>query len=132
MPPWRTLQVRSTARVDLLDITDQVAATLDAGADGAIVVFTPHTTAALLLNEHEDNLREDIRAWLERLAPAGSGYAHNRLDDNADAHLRAIALGSSVVVPVESGRLEVGRWQRIFFVELDGPRTRQVRVRLLG
>lgn len=129
---WETLQVQSTARVDLVDITARVAALLPGGAEGALVLFTPHTTAALLLNEHEPGLLQDLRVWLERLAPAGEPYAHNRVDDNADAHLRAVALGPSLVLPVAQGRLALGRWQRIFLVELDGPRTRQVRLRLLA
>lgn len=129
---WQTLQVQSAARIDLVDITARVAALLPAGAEGALVLFTPHTTAALLVNEHEPGLLQDLRAWLERLAPEAEPYVHNRVDDNADAHLRAVALGPSLVVPVAGGRLALGRWQRIFLVELDGPRSRQVRLRLLA
>lgn len=129
---WETLRVRSSARTDLIDITDRVAAALPERADGALVLFTPHATAGLLLNEHEQQLLGDIRTWLERAVPQDATYAHNHIDDNADSHLRAIVLGSSLVVPVEEGRLALGRWQRIFFVELDGPRPRQVRFRLLA
>lgn len=128
---WETLRIQSRARIELIDITDRIAAALDADAAGVLVVFVPHVTAALLLSEHEEHLLGDVQAWLEHLAPAGGPYAHNRIDDNADAHLRAITLGSSLVVPVEEGRPGLGRWQRIFFVELDGPRPRQVRFRLL-
>ena len=128
---WGTLEVRSSARLDLIDITDRVTAALPERADGALVLFTPHATAALLLNEHEEHLLGDIRAWLGRAVPEEASYAHNRIDHNADSHLRAIMLGSSLVVPVEEGRLVLGRWQRIFFVDLDGPRARQVRFRLL-
>ncbi len=129
---WQTLRVRSSARTDLIDITDRVAAALPERADGALVLFTPHATAGLLLNEHEQHLLGDIRTWLERAVPQDATYAHNHIDDNADSHLRAIMLGPSLVVPVEEGRLALGRWQRIFFVELDGPRPRQVRFRLLA
>ncbi len=129
---WETLRVRSSARTDLIDITDRVAAALPERADGALVLFTPHATAGLLLNEHEQQLLGDIRTWLERAVPQDATYAHNHIDDNANSHLRAIVLGSSLVVPVEEGRLALGRWQRIFFVELDGPRPRQVRFRLLA
>ncbi len=130
-PPWETLEVRSRARIELIDITDRIAAGLGPGADGALVLFVPHATAALLLSEHEEHLLSDIRAWLERIAPEGEPYAHNRIDDNADAHLRAITLGSSLLVPVADGRPALGQWQRIFFAELDGPRPRQVRFKLL-
>src|SRR3970282_2109629 len=121
---WGTLEVRSSARLDLIDIPDRVAA--------ALVLFTPHATAALLLNEHEEHLLGDIRAWLGRAVPEEASYAHNRIDHNADSHPPAIMLGSSLVVRVEEGRLALGRWQRIFFVDLDGPRARQVRFRLLA
>ena len=129
---WQRLEVRSTSRLDLIDITDRIAAAVDGRADGAVLLFTSHTTAALILNEHEEGLLRDLRTWLERVIPAGGPYAHDRVDDNADAHLRAILLGPSLVVPVEEGRLALGQWQRIFLVELDGPRTRQVRLRLVG
>lgn len=128
---WETLSLRSTAHVELIDITERVAEALPADADGVLFLVTPHTTAALLINEHEEGLLADIRAWLDRFVPRQGSYAHNRVDDNADAHLRAIVLGSSLIVPVEEGKVVLGRWQRIFFVELDGPRDRQVRFRFL-
>lgn len=131
-PAWETLELRSRSPLELIDITDRVGAGLPAGSGGAVALFTPHATAALLLNENEEGLQADIRSWLERAVPAAAGYAHDRVDDNAAAHLRAILLGPSLVVPVREGRLSLGQWQRIFFVELDGPRKRQVWVRLLA
>lgn len=131
MTGWQVLRIRSTARVQLIDITREAAALIPAEADGALILATPHTTAGLLLNEHEPGLVRDIEAALDRLAPSGADYAHNRIDDNADAHLRAIILGPALVIPVEEGRLALGRWQRVFFVELHGPRDREVRGRLV-
>src|SRR3989304_4979266 len=85
-----TREVRSSPRLDLIDITDRVAAALPERTDGALVLFTPHATAALLLNEHEEHLLGDIRAWLGAPVPEEASYAHNRIDHNADAALRAI------------------------------------------
>lgn len=130
-PGWTALRVRSRARVDLVDITGTVEATLPAQAEGALALFTPHTTAALLVNEGEPGLLQDLVAWLERVAPREAAYAHNRVDRNADAHLRAVLLGPSLLVPVAGGRLHLGTWQRLFLAELDGPRSREVLVRLL-
>jgi secondary thiamine-phosphate synthase enzyme len=131
VPGWQVLRVRSTARVHLIDITREAAALIPPKADGALILATPHTTAGLLLNEHESGLVRDIEAWMEKVAPSRADYAHNRIDDNADAHLRAIVLGPALVIPVEEGRLALGTWQRVFFVELDGPRDREVRGRVI-
>lgn len=131
MGAWQTLAVQTSTRIDLVDITDRVAALVPAGAAGALALFVPHTTAALWVNEGEEGLLADFRAWLERSVPSTGPYAHDRVDDNAAAHLRASDLGASQVIPVEAGRLLLGTWQRVFFVELDGPRAREVRVRLL-
>ncbi|HXF81756.1 MAG TPA: secondary thiamine-phosphate synthase enzyme YjbQ [bacterium] len=127
---WQTLELATSRRVQVLDVTaavDELCRRSDV-RDGLLVVCCEHTTAALCLNEAEPRLLADLEAWLERLVPRGAGYAHDRVDDNADAHLRALLLGHSVVLPVEGGRLRLGAWQRILFVELDGPRARRLRV----
>jgi secondary thiamine-phosphate synthase enzyme len=128
MAAWQTLEVASSRRVEVIDLTPQLAALCRAAArDGVLVAFCAHTTAGLVVNEAEARLLDDLQAWLERLVPQRGSYAHNTVDDNADAHLRAIMLGHSVCVPVEGGRLVLGTWQRILFLELDGPRRRTVR-----
>lgn len=129
MAEWEVLEVPSSRRIEIVDVTPPLTA-LCARAprrDGLLVAVCGHTTAGLIVNEAEPKLLHDLRAWLERLAPQGEPYAHNTVDDNADAHLRAILLGHSVCVPVEGGRLVLGTWQRILLVELDGPRRRTVR-----
>jgi len=134
MAAWQTLDVASSRRVDIIDLTPQLTALCArAGArEGVLVAFCAHTTAGMLLTEAEPRLLDDLRAWLERLAPQRVAYAHNTIDDNADAHLRAILLGHSVCVPVEDGRPALGTWQRILFVDLDGPRHRTVRAGVWG
>jgi secondary thiamine-phosphate synthase enzyme len=125
------VSVRSRRRVEVIDITEAVAAACGPAASGLAVVVVPHTTAGVCLNEAEPQLLADLERWLERTVPTDVPYAHNRIDDNADAHLRAVLLGHCVCVPLEGG-LRLGRWQRILFVELDGPRQREVAVAVVG
>jgi secondary thiamine-phosphate synthase enzyme len=122
------LEIRTTARSEMVDITSRVAAALDGAADGLCHVFVPHTTAAVVINESADpDVARDLVAAYRAMVPAVR-FAH--AEGNSDAHLLATLLGSSVSVPVEHGRLALGTWQGIFFVELDGPRSRRVEVRL--
>ena len=124
-----TVKVHTDARVDVVDVTDAVAAAVPAGVErGVCTAFVPHTTAGVIVNEAESGLLADLEAALERLVPRDDGYEHDRVDDNADAHLRATLLGSSVSVPVESGALALGTWQSVLLVECDGPRTRTLDV----
>ncbi len=126
---WQTVNVTSAQRTQLLDITDAVArACRDADADGLAVVYCPHTTAGVLIQEAEPGLMHDLEAWLARAVPEDAGYRHDRVDDNATSHLRAVVAGASVIIPVRGGRLRLGTWQRVLFVELDGPRRREVDV----
>ncbi|WP_049979419.1 secondary thiamine-phosphate synthase enzyme YjbQ [Halolamina rubra] len=124
-----SLQVETTERTDVVDVTGEVAAAIPDGVDrGVCTVFVPHTTAGVVVNENESRLLSDLDGWLDALAPRGEGYAHDELDDNAAAHLRAMLLGESVSVPVVDGSLDLGTWQSILFVECDGPRTRSLDV----
>lgn len=127
---WQRLDVSSSHRVDTIDITPEVTAVCERASvrDGLLVIVCTHTTAGLIVNEAESHLLDDLRAWLERAVPKAGPYAHNRIDDNADAHLRAILLGHSVCLAVEGGRPVLGTWQRILMVELDGPRRRTLQV----
>lgn len=123
------IEVRSGARREMIDITRAVAATVEGAGDGLCHVFVPHTTAAVVINEHADpDVARDLTAAYEAMVPQ-IRFAH--AEGNSDAHLMATLLGSSVTVPVEAGRLRLGTWQGIFFVELDGPRSRKVWVSLL-
>jgi len=132
---YRTeLTVRTERRVQLVDITDDVReAVSESGVEEGIVhVFSRHTTAAVIVNEPESGLLRDVVNKLEELVPEGAGYEHDKVDNNADSHLRAILLGPSVTLPVAGGEPVLGTWQSILFVELDGPRTRRVLVTVVG
>ena len=123
------IEVRSGARREMIDITRDVAAAVEGAGDGLCHVYVPHTTAAVVINEHADpDVARDLTAAYEAMVPQ-IRFAH--AEGNSDAHLMATLLGSSVTVPVEGGRLRLGTWQGIFFVELDGPRSRKVWVSLL-
>jgi len=128
----RVLSVPTDHRVELLDVTGQIVAALrDEGLRrGAVVVFVPHTTAGVTINENADpSVRRDLETTLARMAPPDLPYTH--LEGNADAHVKASLLGSSVTVPVEDGRLQLGTWQGIYFAEFDGPRRRSLWVQFL-
>lgn len=123
------ITLKTTKRVEIIDITSEVEKYIDGG--DLAVVYTPHTTTSVVINEGESGLLEDILEFMEKLVPFGKGYKHDRIDSNADAHLKATILGNSVVIPIENGRLALGTWQRILFVEFDGPRTRRVVVKTI-
>ena len=121
------LSISTDTRLTTVDVTARVADVVPDGATGTCTVFVPHTTAGIVVQENESGLRQDLETML-RDAVADDGWEHDRIDDNADAHLRATLLGPSVTVPVEDGDLALGTWQSLLFVECDGPRSRTVRV----
>ncbi len=121
------LSIRSRARTEMIDISAEVQRALEQEKPGASVcmVFVPHTTAAVMINENADpSVRADILAELNKVIPFDDGYTHG--EGNSAAHVKASLIGSSVSVPVEDGRLCLGTWQGIYFCEFDGPRQRQV------
>jgi len=123
----RTLAVSSSARHQLIDITREVIRFVEGSntSDGILMVSVPHATAAIVANENERGLLNDILTKIREMFPQSLEYAHNRIDDNADAHLAATFLGHSRTFPVEDHRLVRGTWQNVFVIELDGPRTRR-------
>jgi secondary thiamine-phosphate synthase enzyme len=128
-----TFEVRTDRRVVLVDVTAQVqSAVADSDAtDGAVLVYVPHTTAGVTINEAADpSVRADIDMALDRLVPADLPFRH--LEGNSDAHVKASLMGSSVTVPLAGGRLQLGTWQGIYFAEFDGPRRRRVLVTVLA
>jgi secondary thiamine-phosphate synthase enzyme len=128
------LRIPTERHTQLLDITSQVRAAVS-GADGAaVLVYVPHTTAGLTINEHADPLvARDFEMALERIAPEGWGWQHiEEGEENAPTHIRAAFMGSDVLVPIRDGRLALGTWQGIFLCEFDGPRERSVYVTALS
>jgi secondary thiamine-phosphate synthase enzyme len=120
------LSIRSRARTEMIDITGEVQRALEQERShaSACMVFVPHTTAGVTINENADPaVRADILTELDKVIPHDDVYAHD--EGNSAAHIKASLIGSSVIVPVEDGRLCLGTWQGIFFCEFDGPRQRQ-------
>ena len=127
------LRIATERHTQLLDITPQVREAM-AGAQGAaVLVYVPHTTAGLTINEHADPLvARDFEMALERIVPEGWGWQHlEEGEENAPSHPRASLMGPQVLVPLRNGELALGTWQGIFLCEFDGPRTRSVYVTVL-
>ncbi|KAF5051939.1 hypothetical protein DSECCO2_413860 [anaerobic digester metagenome] len=121
------LNIETSRRIELIDITSEVKeeVRISGVREGVCIISTRHTTAGIIVNENENGLREDILNMLERLVPQGAGYRHDRIDNNADSHLKAILLGSSEALPIVKGELELGTWQSIFLPKWMGPGTEQ-------
>jgi len=126
-----TVRIKTHRRTQFLDITDAVQKVVSKSGivEGICYLYVPHTTAGITINEHADpDVASDVEAALDRLIPAKGPYKH--AEGNSDSHIKAILVGGSQFVFVENSRLELGRWQGIFFCEFDGPRERTVWVRV--
>jgi secondary thiamine-phosphate synthase enzyme len=137
--------LRTEERLQFIDLTALVAERVRRSGilEGLVCVQTRHTTTAVVVNEDEPRLLEDMKALLERLAPRDAPYGHNdrlRLaakaavdeSENGDSHLRALLLGTSETLTIVGGQIQLGEWQSLFLVELDGPRKRSVSVVVMG
>ncbi|MBI5570050.1 MAG: YjbQ family protein [Desulfomonile tiedjei] len=127
-----TMLVRTGSRIQFVDITGQVREVIAriATKDGVAIVYVPHTTAGITINEAADpSVPEDINTALSGLVPHHRNYRHS--EGNADAHIKATLVGSSVNVILSKGELVLGTWQGIFLCEFDGPRSRTVMVKIL-
>ncbi len=135
-----TLTVQTHERIELTDVTDRVVAIVrDAGVrDGIVSLWSMHTTFAVFMNESQKALHADIKRLLETMVDRDADWMHNDPDHsdcdrlNADAHLRAMLLGHSLTLQVSGGQLVLGQWQRVLVAELDGPRSRSLRLQVMG
>lgn len=121
------LTIQTPSRTAFIDITRRLDAAIQAAGlrAGLALIFVPHTTAGLTINENADpDVLADLKMGLDRMVPANAGYRHQ--EGNSDAHLKASLVGCSLPVPVADGRLRLGTWQGVYFCEFDGPRTRTV------
>lgn len=124
-----TFTVDTGREIHVLDVTERVESAIPDGARGTATVFVRHTTAGVTINEAEERLLGDMEAFLA-VSVEDAGWDHDRLDGNADAHLRASLVGPSVTLPVADGAPDLGTWQSVLLVDCDGPRTRTVDVRV--
>lgn len=129
-----TFEVRTRRRNEFVEITEQVRRALqESGArQGICVVYCPHTTAAITVNENADpDVVHDMLLWFDRSIPhAQAGFRHG--EGNSDSHIKASLVGPSVTLLFDGGALVLGRWQGVYFCEFDGPRTRTVHVQVVG
>jgi len=129
----KRLEVKTNSRVQFVDITPQIKGLLKIQdiISGAILIYVPHTTCGITINENADpDVKQDMIETLARVIPEGGGYKH--AEGNADAHIKASIIGSSVAVFVENGTLVLGTWQGIFLAEFDGPRQRSVLIKTIS
>ena len=119
----------------VIRITDDVAGIVTASGvkEGTVLVSAMHITAGVYVNDWEGGLIEYFQVWLEKLAPAGLDYKHHQTgEDNADAHLKRTIMGHQVILPITSGRLDLGPWEQVFYAEFDGRRKKRVVVKVMG
>ena len=135
-----TLTISTEKALQLIDLTDDVMARVqDLGVrEGTATLSTMHTTCAVFVNENQAALREDMEQFLEHVVDAATPWLHNDPEHsdctrmNAGAHLRALLLSHSLTIQVSGGELVLGQWQRVLVAELDGPRTRSLRLQVMG
>ena len=129
------LTFETAKKREYINITPLVAKALRASAvkEGMILVSAMHITAGVYVNDNESGLIQDIDKWLEQLAPFQEGYLHHETgEDNGDSHLKALLVHHQVVLPVTNGKLLLGTWQRVFYAEFDGQRSKRVVVVVMG
>jgi secondary thiamine-phosphate synthase enzyme len=129
----RTLTLKTSRRTELKIMTAEIQhAVRDSGCmEGLCHLWVPHTTAGVLVNEgYDPDVARDLEAALDKLVPRQAGYAH--AEGNSDSHIKTALVGSSQTVWIEGGHLALGRWQQVFFAEFDGPRTRELRVKIVA
>lgn len=127
-----SLNIRSSNRIELIDITSEINNIISKSnfKDGLCVLFTPHSTAGITVNENADpSVKTDINYKLNELIPARAGYTH--IEGNADSHIKSSFIGSSLNLIVDGGRLLLGTWQGVLFYEFDGPRNRKLYIKLI-
>jgi len=126
-----TIKLRTNKRAEFLDITSQVEEKVREVAKGICLVFCPHTTAGLTINENADpDVQKDILAHLEKMVPEQGRFRH--AEGNSDAHIKSSLLGFSLQIIIDQGKLVLGTWQGVYFCEFDGPRSRNVFIKIIA
>jgi secondary thiamine-phosphate synthase enzyme len=129
------LTFHTEKRREYINITDEIAGAVAESSikEGLALVSAMHITASVYINDAEDGLIEDIDEWLERLAPMRPDYRHHLTgEDSGDAHLKNLLMHHQVLLPITSGRLDLGTWQQIYYAEFDGQRRKRVIVKIIG
>ena len=126
-------KISTKERYELVDITSNVEDVVNESGieEGLVFVFTPHSTAGILITENEDGLKKDWISYFKKMV-SGNDFYHDRIDNNADSHILSGILGQGKTLPIKSGKIYRGTWQNIFLVDFDGPRERKVSIHLLN
>lgn len=127
-------ETETKKRTEVVDITGDIEESVRKSRvkNGICLIFVPHATAAIVLEENESGLIMDMEKMVKEKFPRNAGYEHDRIDDNADSHLGSGFIGQSRVYPVKNGKIFKGTWQNALLLELDGPRKREISVTVIG
>ena len=128
----RKLEIKTNSRSEIIDITDKIQKVITDSKikSGICIIYVPHTTAGITVNENYDpSVKTDILDYLEKIAPASARYKHT--EGNADSHIKTSVVGSSATLVIEDGKILLGSWQGIMFCEFDGPRSRKLVIKIL-
>ena len=127
-----SLKIDTSKNFEIIDITSKINELIDV-EEGIISIFSRHSTSAIVVNENESGLLRDLEFTLDNLITDKYSYGHDRIDNNARSHLKSFLLSSSECLPIKNGRLDLGTWQSVFFIELDGPRHgRTISLTIIG
>lgn len=127
-----SLKLNTNKNFEIIDITSKINDVIDID-EGIVSIFSKHSTSAIVVNENESGLLRDLEFTLDNLITDKFSYSHDRIDNNARSHLKSFLLSSSESLPIKNGKLDLGTWQSVFFIELDGPRhARTVNLTMVG
>ena len=127
-----SLKIDTNKNFEIIDITSKINELIDI-EEGIISIFSKHSTSAIVVNENESGLLKDLEFTLNNIITDKYSYNHDRIDNNAKSHLKSFLLSSSECLPIKNGRLDLGTWQSVFFIELDGPRhNRTISLTMIG
>lgn len=128
------LELKTSKRIEIVDITQNINAALaESGLrKGLVNIYSKHSTSAVFINENESGLLADYINLIKSLIPTGGNYKHDRIDNNADSHLRSFIIGNNETIPFQNAKMDLGTWQSVFFLDMDGPRNRKVTITIMG
>ena len=128
----KSFNLNTNRNFEIIDITSKVNELIDVD-QGIVSIFSRHSTSAIVVNENESGLLNDLEFMMDNLVSDKFSYEHDRIDDNARSHLKSFLLSSSECLPIRNNRLDLGTWQAVFFIELDGPRhNRTISLTIIG
>ena len=130
----KVFNIKTDKRIEIIDITQEIQLIVEQSHynNGIVNIYSKHSTSGIVINENETGLIKDFKTALESLIPVEGNYNHNCINNNADSHIRSFFIGNSETIPLHKGKLDLGIWQSIFFVELDGLRNRKIIVTVMG